>query len=87
MELTDYLIQGLVDLKITIISPIKRKNERSAIVSFSLGDKNETCIKKFTENNIYVSPRNGNIRVSVNIFNNFADIDRLFKVMKDVVNQ
>lgn len=87
MELTDYLIQGLMDLKITIISPITRTNERSAIVSFTLGDKNETCIKRFAENNIYVSPRNGNIRVSVNIFNNFADIDRLFKVLKDVVSQ
>jgi selenocysteine lyase/cysteine desulfurase len=86
MELTDYLIQGLKDLCVTIISPVKNKNERSAIVSFTLGNKNEACIKKFIENKIYVSPRNGNIRVSVNIFNNFADIDRLFHVLK-MVNQ
>ena len=86
MELTDYLIQRLVDLNITIISPINNKNERSAIISFTLGDKNEICLKTFAKNNIYVSPRNGNIRVSVNIFNNFADIDRLIQVLKDVVN-
>jgi selenocysteine lyase/cysteine desulfurase len=84
MELTDYLIQGLRDLKVTILSPVSRKEERSAIVTFTLGDKNETCIKKLAENNIYVSPRDGNIRVSVNIFNNLDDIDRLLEVLRDL---
>lgn len=84
MELTDYLIQGLRDLNVTILSPVSRKEERSAIVSFTLGDNNETCIKKLAENNIYVSPRDGNIRVSMNIFNNLADIDRLLEVLRDL---
>jgi cysteine desulfurase/selenocysteine lyase len=84
MELTDYLIQGLRDLKVAILSPVSRKEERSAIVTFTLGDKNETCIKKLAENNIYVSPRDGNIRVSVNIFNNLADIDRLLEVLRNI---
>ena len=84
MELTDYLIRGLRDLNITILSPVSRKEERSAIVSFTLGDKNETCIKKFAENNIYAALRDGNIRVSVNIFNNFTDIDRLLEVLRDL---
>lgn len=82
MELTDYLIQGLRKRKVTIISPVAHKGERSAIVSFTLGYKNEACIKKCKENNIYVSQRDGHIRVAVNIFNNFADIDRLFEVLK-----
>lgn len=85
LELTDYLIQGLEDLSITIISPVERINERSPIVSFTLGDKNETCLKRCVERRIYVSPRNGYIRVSVNIFNNSADIDRLLEVLKDTV--
>lgn len=84
MELTDYLIRGLRDLNVTILSPVSRKEERSAIVTFTLGDKNEPCIKKLAENNIYVSPRDGNIRVSVNIFNNLADIDRLLEVLRDL---
>lgn len=83
-DLTDYLIRGLKSLNVKIISPIKKKSERSAIISFTLGNKNEACIKKCSENRIYVSPRNGNIRVSVNIFNNFADIDLLLKVLKEV---
>jgi selenocysteine lyase/cysteine desulfurase len=82
MELTDYLIQGLRKRTVTIISPVARKGERSAIVSFTLGDKNEATIKKCKEKNIYVSQRDGNIRVAVNIFNNFADIDRLLEVLK-----
>jgi len=82
IELTDYLIQGLRKRKITLISPVAHKGERSAIVSFTLGDKNEAYIKKWKKKNIYVSQRNGNIRVAVNIFNNFADIDRLLEVLK-----
>ncbi len=84
MELTEYLIQGLRDLNVTILSPVSRKEERSAIVTFTLGDKNETCVKRLAENNIYVSPRDGNIRVSVNIFNNLADIDCLLEVLRDL---
>jgi selenocysteine lyase/cysteine desulfurase len=84
LELTDYLIRGLKDLSITIISPISRKEERSAIVSFTLDDKNENCVKKFAENKIYVTLRDGKIRVSVNIFNNFVDIDRLLEVLRDL---
>jgi len=84
MELTDYLIQGLRGLNITILSPVSRKEERSAIVTFTLGDKNEPWIKKLAKKNIYVSPRDGNIRVSVNIFNNLADIDRLLEMLRDL---
>ncbi len=84
IELTDHLIRGLRELNVTILSPVSREEERSAIVTFTLGDKNETCIKKLAENNIYVSPRDGNIRVSVNIFNNMVDIDRLLEVLRDL---
>jgi cysteine desulfurase/selenocysteine lyase len=82
MELTDYLIQGLRKHNVTIISPVANKGERSAIVSFTLGDENEAYIKKCKQKNIYLGQRNGNIRVAVNIFNNFADIDRLLEVLE-----
>ena len=82
MELTDYLIKGLKKLKIKIISPVARKKERSAIVTFSLGDKNKLCIKSLAQNKIFVGARGEGIRVSVNIFNNFEDIDCLLNVLK-----
>ncbi len=82
-ELTDYLIQGLKNLKVTIISPVVRREERSAIVCFTLGDRNKAFVKKCAEKSIFVTLRDGNIRVSVNIFNNFADIDRLLETLKE----
>jgi selenocysteine lyase/cysteine desulfurase len=83
LDLTDYLIQGLKNLKVAIISPIASKEERSAIVCFTLGDKNNAFLQKCAEKSIFVSLRDGNIRVSVNIFNNFADIDRLLETLKE----
>jgi cysteine desulfurase/selenocysteine lyase len=82
-ELADYLIQGLENLKVTIISPVARREERSAIVCFTLGERNEAFIKKCAERSIFVALRDKNIRVSLNIFNNFADIDRLLETLKE----
>lgn len=82
MELTDYLIEGLKKLNIKIISPVAQKKERSAIVTFTLGDKNKLCIKTLAQNKIIVGPRGEGIRVSVNIFNNFEEIDCLLNVLK-----
>lgn len=85
LELTDHLIAGLKKLGIMIVSPVDKPEERSPIVSFSLGDKNEECIEKLMQESILVSPRAGYIRVSVNIFNNFEDIDKLLSVLRSVI--
>jgi len=74
MELTDYLIKGLKKLNIKIISPVSQKKERSAIVSFTLGEKNRHCIKTLAKNKIIVGARGEGIRVSVNIFNDKGDV-------------
>lgn len=84
MELTGYLIKGLKKLNIRIISPVVRKKERSAIVTFTMGDKNKQCIQTLAQNKIIVGARGEGIRVSVNIFNNFEDIDSLLKVLKNL---
>ena len=84
LELTDHLIRGLKNLGVKIVSPVNDQEERSAIVSFTLGDKNEACVKKLTEESIMVSQRAGYIRVAVNIFNDFEDIDKLLTVLRSV---
>lgn len=86
LELTDYLILGLKKLEVRIVSPIDKPEERSPIVSFSLGDRNKECIKKLSQESISVSLRAGFIRVSVNIFNNFEDIDKLLSVLHSVTS-
>ncbi len=84
MELTDYLIKGLKKLNIRIISPVARKKERSAIVTFTLGDKNKQNIQTLAQNKIFVGARGEGIRVAVNIFNNFEEIDCLLRVLKNL---
>jgi selenocysteine lyase/cysteine desulfurase len=84
LELTDHLTRGLKNLGVKIVSPVDNQEERSAIVSFTLGEKNEDCVEKLTEESIMVSQRAGLIRVAVNIFNDFEDIDKLLTVLRSV---
>jgi len=86
LELTDYLIDGIKKLGVRIVSPTDKPEERSPIVSFSLGDRNEDCIESLAKESISVSPRAGYIRVSVNIFNNFEDLDKLLSVLSSVTS-
>lgn len=85
-DLTDRLIKGLQELGIKIISPIDFPHERSAIITFSLGDKSSLCTKTLEKKKIYASLRGGNIRVSINIFNNYTDIDVLLKALQQFVS-
>ena len=84
-DLTDQLIQGLKELGIKIISPIDHLDERSAIITFTLGDKSLHCIKTLEKKKIYVSLRGGNIRVSLNIFNNYTDINLLLEALQQFI--
>ena len=77
-ELGDYLIRQLNRHDIPIISPVSDLSERSAIISISFGKtENESLMKVLESKKIYTSYRQGMIRISFNIFNNFADIDTL----------
>jgi selenocysteine lyase/cysteine desulfurase len=80
-ELTDTLIAGLRSTGIDVISPVETSSERSAIVSFTLGEATKGCLKELLARRIYVSFRGGNIRVSVNIFNDASEIDALLEVV------
>lgn len=76
-ELTDYLIGKLREKGINIISPVEKTAERSAIVTFVLKKQNAEFVKYLETKNIFISYRKGNLRASVNIFNNYNDIDML----------
>ena len=81
-DLTDYLITGLQDAGITIISPIDTPEARSAIVTFKPQMDYAACVQALEKKNILVSPRAGYVRVAVNIFNSFDDIDRLLEALR-----
>ncbi len=82
LELGDHLFRGLRSLGVEVVSPFAHEGERSAIVSFTLGDRNADCFKKLAAAGVHVSLRAGLVRVALNIFNDFRDIDRLLEVLK-----
>jgi selenocysteine lyase/cysteine desulfurase len=82
LDLGDTLIQGLRQLPVTIISPIKNRRERSAIVSIDTESDNQSLVAKLEEKSIYTAFRNGYIRIALNIFNNHQDIDHLLDELK-----
>ena len=85
-QLSDYLVSGLRQLpSVTIVSPLSSHDERSAIVSFTLGEKTDACVPYLAERQIYASYRNGYVRIAVNIFNNERDIDRLLTAIGELV--
>ena len=75
--LTDYLLDGLSDCPVEVLSPHRSYAERSAIVTFKVGKKSPECVTFLRKNKIFVSHRNDAVRAAVNIFNNFEDLDRL----------
>lgn len=83
LELTDRIIAGMRSKNIEIVTPVEKINERSAIISFTVGSEtaNKDCFKKLRENNIHVAPRDGRIRVSPNFFNTEEEIDRFLELL------
>lgn len=82
LGLTDMIIAGLRSREISIISPVEKTSERSAIIAFTMDSdtKNRALHEKLTANNILVALRPGSIRVSPNLFNTEEEIEQ-FLVM------
>ncbi len=83
LQLTDMIIGGLKARKIEIISPVEKVEERSAIISFTLGSEedNQKLFEKLAAQKIIVALRDGRIRVSPNFFNDEGDIERLLTAL------
>jgi cysteine desulfurase / selenocysteine lyase len=83
LMLTDRIIAGLRSKKIKIVSPVEKIEERSAIISFTLGtdEANKELVKKLKAQNILVALRDAFIRVSPNFFNTEDEIDRFLELL------
>ncbi len=83
IELTDRIIAGLKDGKITLVSPVEKISERSAILSFTLGteEANIALHKRLLAENVIVAVRDGRIRVSPNFYNTPEEIDRFLALL------
>ncbi|WP_347924121.1 aminotransferase class V-fold PLP-dependent enzyme [Pontimicrobium sp. SW4] len=80
-ELTSYLISSLVENEMDIDFPIAEKY-RSPIVMINVEDANKIK-KKLIQQNIFVGKHKNQLRVSLNFYNTFKDIDRFVKAMKE----
>jgi selenocysteine lyase/cysteine desulfurase len=81
-ELTDYLHHQLEAERFNIASPLKRE-QRSGITIVEMRNAPDV-VKRLAEKRIIVSARGKGLRVSVHIFNNFDDIDRLVGALREV---
>ncbi|PYV56029.1 MAG: hypothetical protein DMG96_36295 [Acidobacteria bacterium] len=83
-ELTDYLHHRLEAERFNIASPLKRE-QRSGITIVEIHNAPD-IVKCLAEKNIIVSARGKGLRVSVHIFNNFDDIDRLIVGLRELTS-
>jgi selenocysteine lyase/cysteine desulfurase len=84
LELTDGLIAGLRAQGMEVVTPAGRREERSAIVSFTAGsaEANQALHARLQERNIAVALRGGRIRVSPNFYNTAGEIDRFLDAVR-----
>ena len=76
LENTDLLIDGLQDKGYLLITPTRKREERTAIVHFSNGSfkTTKTLYEKLKEKKVLVTLQSENIRVSPNFFNTKEEI-------------
>ncbi len=76
LENTDLIIDGLRKKGYQIITPIKKREERTAIVHFNAGslEVTKTLFQKLSDKKVLVTLQNENIRVSPNFFNTKDEI-------------
>lgn len=83
LNITDYLIDKLQNLKLEILSPIEEKKYRSGIIVFQPKKRKPVdVVIELEKKKIIVSARGNGIRVSPHFYNNEEGIDKLVTVLK-----
>lgn len=83
LENTDLIIEGLREKEYQIITPTRKREERTAIVHFTTGslDATKKLFEKLEENKVLVTLQRENIRVSPNFFNTKEEIDTFLNLL------
>jgi len=83
LELTDTIIAGLRSKGLSIVSPVEKTSERSAIIAFTMGSKaaNKALHEKLNANDVLVALRPDHIRVSPNFFNTENEIEKFLDTL------
>jgi selenocysteine lyase/cysteine desulfurase len=88
LDLGDYLIDGLDRAGARVVSP-RQRSARSGIITFTLGEgvaRDRTFLQRLWDAGVVISHRYtagvGGLRVSVHLYNNRDDIDRLLEAVR-----
>lgn len=83
LDLTSRLVDGLRARGMTVVTPTGRREERSAIVSFTAGtqEANQGVHARLAERQVAIALRGGRCRVSPAFFNTEDEIDLLLETL------
>lgn len=84
-ELTTYLISRLEELHLKITSPLEEKDRSSIVIIEQQNSKK--IVTELSKKGVIVSERLGRIRISLNIFNNKKDVDKLITELKNMIGK
>ncbi|WP_131778847.1 aminotransferase class V-fold PLP-dependent enzyme [Legionella bozemanae] len=82
-SLTDYLLERLRQLNVPIVSNTE-KQHRSGIIQLGPFQELDRVMKLLESHNIWVTQRDGGIRISLHYYNNETDINNLVKALQDL---
>lgn len=83
LENTDLVLEGLRQKGYTIVTPTRKREERTAIVHFNTGsfETTKALYETLTNNKVLVTLQNTNIRVSPNFFNTKEEIQTFLNLI------
>ncbi len=84
-ELGDYLVERLEELKLVIVSPLDRKYRSGITVLKMKTEDADRVVQQLYGRNIIVSARGEGLRISVHIYNNEEDVDKLVSELRKLV--
>jgi kynureninase len=83
-ELGDYVISRADEAAVEVRSP-RDRNVRGGSVNLGIGVEAGTLAERLYERDICIDARGDGIRVAPHFFNNEADVDRLFEVLRELL--
>jgi selenocysteine lyase/cysteine desulfurase len=79
-ELTDALIEGAMQAGFNVVSPINPK-QHGALITIKSNDVHQ-LVQRLAGEQIIVSSRDNNLRISPHFYNTLADIDTVLAALK-----
>ncbi len=86
IDLTDYLVSGLNNIGLQVVSDRSNRAVKSGIVyvSHPNDNKNEKIHNKLNELRVSISFRNNKLRISPHFYNTHSEIDKFLNIMESI---